>query len=104
MKKLVALLMALAMVFTMVSCKKDNVLSYEEYAETELDEEVVVEGYVQDTHGWWEDKLTLYLQDEDGAYFVSEVLIDGESYGRGEGFSKRESQQNAAEEALKKLS
>ena len=63
MKKLVALLMALAMVFTMVSCKKDNVLSYEEYAETELDEEVVVEDYVQDTHGWWEDKLTLYVQD-----------------------------------------
>ena len=73
MKKLVALLMALAMVFTMVSCKKDNVLSYEEYAETELDEEVVVEGYVQDTHGWWEDKLTLYLQDEDGAYFVYDM-------------------------------
>lgn len=43
-------------------------------------------------------------QRKDGAYFVSEVLIDGESYGRGEGFSKRESQQNAAEEALKKLS
>jgi len=73
MKKLVALLMALAMVFTMVSCKKDNVLSYEEYAETELDEEVVVEGYVQDTHGWWENKLTLYLQDEDGAYFVYDM-------------------------------
>ena len=73
MKKLVALLMALAMVFTMVSCKKDNVLSYEEYAETELDEEVVVEGYVQDTHGWWEAKLTLYLQDEDGAYFVYDM-------------------------------
>jgi len=38
-----------------------------------LDEEVVVEGYVQDTHGWWEDKLTLYLQDEDGAYFVYDM-------------------------------
>ncbi len=43
-------------------------------------------------------------QRKDGAYFVSEVLIDGECYGRGEGFSKRESQQKAAFEALKTLS
>lgn len=36
----------------------------------------------------------------DGCYFVSEVVVDGDVYGRGEGFSKRESQQHAACEAL----
>ena len=42
-------------------------------------------------------------QRKEGAYFVSEVSVDGEPFGRGEGFSKRESQQNAAEAALKKI-
>ena len=39
-------------------------------------------------------------QRPDGPYFISEVLVDGEMMGRGEGFSKRESQQRAAKEAL----
>lgn len=38
-----------------------------------------------------------------GSFFASEVHIDGEMYGSGEGFSKRESQQNAAKEALQRL-
>ena len=42
-------------------------------------------------------------QRKDGVFFVSEVCIDGEPYGRGEGFTKRESQQNASESALKRL-
>ncbi len=40
---------------------------------------------------------------KDGAFFVSEALIDGEAYGRGDGFSKRESQQKAAREALSRI-
>ena len=42
-------------------------------------------------------------QRADGTFFVSEVLIDGEPYGRGEGFSKRESQQNAARVAIDRI-
>lgn len=42
-------------------------------------------------------------QRADGAFFVSEVLVDGEPYGRGEGFSKRESQQNAARIAIERI-
>ena len=37
------------------------------------------------------------------SHFTSEVTIDGTLYGLGEGFSKRESQQRAAEEALKAI-
>ena len=37
---------------------------------------------------------------KDGVFFVSEVLVAGEVRGTGEGFSKRESQQKAARQAL----
>lgn len=48
-------------------------------------------------------KIVLEEQRKEGVFFISEVLIDGKPYGRGEGFSKRESQQKASENALKKL-
>lgn len=37
---------------------------------------------------------------KDGVYFVSEVLIDGDMRGVGDGFSKRESQQKAARQVV----
>lgn len=40
---------------------------------------------------------------KDGAFFVSEVLLNGEVLGVGEGFSKRESQQKAARQAISRL-
>lgn len=40
---------------------------------------------------------------KEGMFFVTELLIDGEPCSRGEGYSKRESQQNAARAALEKL-
>ena len=40
---------------------------------------------------------------KDGVYFVCEAEVDGNVYGSGEGFSKRESQQKAAREAIQKL-
>jgi ribonuclease-3 len=40
---------------------------------------------------------------KEGTFFISEAVVDGEVLGTGEGFSKRESQQKAAREALAKL-
>ena len=40
---------------------------------------------------------------KDGVFFVSEAVIDGTTHGVGEGFSKRESQQKAARQALANL-
>lgn len=48
-------------------------------------------------------KIVTEDQRADGTFFVSEVMIDDEFYGRGEGFSKRESQQNAARAAVEKI-
>lgn len=40
---------------------------------------------------------------KEGAFFISEAVVDGEVHGVGEGFSKRESQQKAARQAISKL-
>lgn len=52
-------------------------------------------------------EVVFSLQSEDlrseGAFFVSNVFVDGVLFGCGEGFSKRESQQNAAKKALQQI-
>ena len=55
-----------------------EVMTYAEYAAAELDSEVVVDCYVQATQSWWEDKITVYAADEDGAYFLYEMACSEE--------------------------
>lgn len=57
-----------------------EVMSYEEYMAAELDTQVVVETYVQAKQSWWEDKATVYTQDQDGAYFVYDMACSKEDY------------------------
>ncbi len=54
------------------------VMSYAEYAAAELDAEVVIEAYVQATQSWWDNKITVYTQDQDGAYFIYEMACSEE--------------------------
>ena len=56
------------------------VMSYEEYMAAELDSQVTIETYVQAKQSWWEDKATLYTQDQDGAYFIYNVACSQEDY------------------------
>ena len=60
--------------------KSEGVMTYEEYAAAALDTEVVVETYVQAKQSWWEDKATIYTQDQDGAYFIYEMACSQEDY------------------------
>ena len=60
--------------------KSEGVMTYEEYVAAELDTEVVVETYVQAKQSWWEDKATLYTQDQDGAYFIYDMACSEEDY------------------------
>ena len=55
-----------------------GVMSYAEYIAAEMDAEVVIEAYVQATQSWWDNKITVYLQDEDGAYFAYEMACSEE--------------------------
>ena len=45
-------------------------MTYEEYAAAEKDEEVSVSTFVQATQSWWDNKITVYAQGPDGAYFI----------------------------------
>ena len=53
--------------------KSEGVMTYAEYVAAALDSAVVVETYVQDHQSWWDNKITVYTQDKDGAYFLYEL-------------------------------
>ena len=91
MRKLLAMVLALAMAVSMVACgnaqktvdihaKSEGVMTYEEYAAAALDSEVVIEAFVQAKQSWWEDKATVYAQDEEGAYFLYDMACSAEDY------------------------
>lgn len=62
------------------STKSEGVMTYDEYMAAELESEVVIEAYVQAKQSWWEDKATVYTQDEDGAYFIYNMTCSEEDY------------------------
>lgn len=86
MKKFVAMLLALTMLVAFAGCapkfdpaaKSEGVMTYAEYAAAAMDSEVVIEAYVQATQSWWDNKITVYAQDPDGAYFIYEMACSEE--------------------------
>lgn len=106
-KKTLALTMALSLVLSLAACgnsnadvaaestaaatevaeavadeKSEGVMTYEEYMAADLDSEVVIEAYVQAKQSWWDDKATLYTQDQDGAYFIYNAICSEEDYAK----------------------
>ena len=94
MKKILALALALIMIFALAACdttnnpgttttpstptfdpsaKSEGTMTYAEYAAADLDSEVVVECFVQAHQSWWDNKITVYAADPDGAYFMYEM-------------------------------
>ena len=55
-------------------------MSYDEYIAAEVDDPVVIEAYVQAKQSWWDNKATVYTQDEDGAYFLYNMTCSKEDY------------------------
>ena len=81
MKKFAAILVALLLALLCMSAmaeKSEGVMTYAEYDAAEMDAEVVIETYVQATQSWWDNKITVYTQDEDGAYFLYEMACSEE--------------------------
>ena len=90
MKKLLAMLLTLSMLLACgaiavaeetvesLETKSEGVMTYAEYAAAELDAEVVIEAYVQAHQSWWDNKITVYAQDRDGAYFLYEMACTEE--------------------------
>ena len=57
-------------------------MSYAEYAAAAVDSPVTIEAFVQAKQSWWENKATVYLQDEDGAYFCYDMACSEEDYAK----------------------
>lgn len=62
--------------------KAEGVMSYAEYVAAAIDTEVVIEAYVQGKQSWWDNKVTAYLQDEDGAYFAYNMACSEEDFAK----------------------
>jgi len=54
------------------------VMTYAEYAAAAMDSQVIIEAYVQAYQSWWDNKITVYTQDKDGAYFLYEMACSEE--------------------------
>ena len=89
MKKFVAMLLAALMLLACtaiaeeapaveIEAKGEGVMTYAEYAAAEMDAEVVIECYVQATQSWWDNKITVYAADQEGAYFLYELACSAE--------------------------
>ena len=82
MKKSVWLVIAIciAMMFTLVTAAtaEDALMTYADYAAAELDTPVKVQCYVQAHQSWWDNKVTVYAADKDGAYFIYELACSEE--------------------------
>ena len=83
MKKVIAVVLALASVLMLFGCGKtesENVMTYAEYDAAAIDDPVVIEAFVQAKQSWWDNKAILYLADRDGAYLVYNAACTEEEY------------------------
>ena len=84
MKKIVALLLIAVLAFSFTACgnnadkKGEGVMTYAEYAAADLDTEVTIETFVQATQSWWDNTITAYTQDNEGAYFLYNMACSEE--------------------------
>ncbi len=70
MKKFFALMVALVLALGVACAEEAAVMTHEEYVAAELESPVTIETYVQAHQAWWDGKITVYAQSEDGAYFL----------------------------------
>ena len=92
MKKIIALLMAGVMAFSMAACgnsatkdvhaKSEGTMTYAQYDAAALDSEVTIEAFVQGKQSWWQDQATIYAQDKDGAYFIYNAACSEADYAK----------------------
>ena len=107
MKKILVLLLALVMVMSLAACgkkdddkndnknentpavedkidfsKSEGVMTYAQYDAANVDDPVTVETFVQDKQTWWDNKATIYTQDNEGAYFIYEMQCSEADYAK----------------------
>ena len=78
MKKIIAMLLVLTMALALAGCSGSKAMTHEQYMAAEMQAEVTVETYVQAHQSWWDNKVTVYCQSPDGAYFLYELSCSEE--------------------------
>lgn len=82
MKKFIAALLTLTMMLVGCAALAEGVMTHADYMAAAVDDEVVVETYVQAKQSWWDNKATVYCQSEDGAYFLYNMACSEEDYAK----------------------
>ena len=76
---ILVVLAVLAIIFVpKLTQKGPKAMTHDEYVAAALDSEVTVETYVQGKQGWWDNKITVYAQSKDGAYFIYNMACSEE--------------------------
>ncbi len=86
MKKVLATVIALTCACALAACgkggdsekKSEGVMTFAEYQAAAVDSEVTIEAYVQAHQSWWDNKITVYAADKEGAYFLYEMACTEE--------------------------
>ena len=86
MKRFTSLILVIVLAvsaFALTSCenttaKSEGVMTWAQYNAAEIGAPVVVEAYVQGHQSWWDNKVTVYLQDGVGGYFAYEMACSEE--------------------------
>ncbi len=82
MKKFLAVVLSLAIVASFAACGKEETkstaMSYSDYTAAAVDDAVELEFTVQATQSWWDNKVTVYGADADGAYFIYNMTCSEE--------------------------
>ena len=78
MKKFVAMLLVLTMVLALAGCAGSKAMSHADYMAADMDSKVVIDTYVQGHQSWWDNKVSVYCQSPDGAYFLYELACSEE--------------------------
>ncbi|MCR4762629.1 MAG: hypothetical protein K5696_03790 [Lachnospiraceae bacterium] len=100
MKKQIAVMAVAALTLSLAACGKqaqqapadtpatfedvkgEGVMTHAEYLAAAVEDAVTVETYVQGKQSWWDNKATLYTQDQDGAYFIYDAACSEEDYAK----------------------
>ena len=70
MKRIIALVLVCVLLLAGCAGGKSKAMTHEQYVAAEMQSQVVVETYVQAHQSWWDNKVTVYCQSPDGAYFL----------------------------------
>ena len=73
MKRIIALVLVCVLLLAGCASGKSKAMTHEQYVAAEMQSQVVVETYVQAHQSWWDNKVTVYCQSPDGAYFLYEL-------------------------------